>query len=166
MLNLVLGFVAAFLCAALPGKAVIAKLQRMGAKQNVSADAPTAHGKKQGTPTMGGVLILFALVAVALPYFVFTQVGTHRHPVQDYTLVPLLLMTLAFGAIGFADDYLSLKRGKNLGLRAREKFVAAVSRRGRLPVLDGPQRAAGLYHTDTTSAAAGRKRPRVGSGHV
>lgn len=122
MLNLVLGFVAAFLLAALPGKWVIARLKDLKATQNVSSDAPTSHSKKQGTPTMGGVLILFALTATVLPYFLITQLGAHRHPAQDFTLLPLLLMTLAFGGIGFADDFLSMKRGKNLGLRAREKF--------------------------------------------
>ena len=124
MLNLVLGFVCAFLLAALPGKWVIGRLQQLKATQNVSSDAPTTHGKKQGTPTMGGILILFALTAVILPYIVLTQSGTHRHSEQDYQLLPLLLMTLAFGGIGTLDDYLSLKRGKNLGLRAREKFAA------------------------------------------
>lgn len=124
MLNLALGFVFAFLLAALPGKWVIGRLQQLKATQNVSSDAPTTHGKKQGTPTMGGVLILFALTAVTLPYTVLTQFGAHRHPEQDFTLLPLLLMTLAFGGIGTLDDYLSLKRGKNLGLRAREKFAA------------------------------------------
>ena len=124
MINLVIGFIAAFLLAALPGKAVIARLQKMKATQNVSSDAPTSHSKKQGTPTMGGVLILFSLTLVVLGYFVLTQWGAHVRPAQDYTLLPLLLLTLAFGAIGFADDYLSLKRGKNLGFRAREKFAA------------------------------------------
>ncbi len=122
MLNLVLGFVCAFALAALPGKWVIARLRDLKATQNVSSDAPTSHGKKQGTPTMGGVLILFALAATVLPYVLLTQIGAHRHAAQDYTLLPLLLMTLAFGGIGFMDDFLSMKRGKNLGLRAREKF--------------------------------------------
>jgi phospho-N-acetylmuramoyl-pentapeptide-transferase len=124
MLSLVAGFVAAFLLAAVPGRTAIALLRRLGAKQTVSADAPTTHGVKQGTPTMGGLLILFAFTVTVLAYFVLTQPGAHRHPEQDYTLLPLLLLTLGFGAIGFADDYLSAKRGKNLGLRAREKFLA------------------------------------------
>ena len=122
MLNLVLGFLCAFGFAALPGKWAIARLRQLKATQNVSSNAPTSHSKKQGTPTMGGVLILFALTATVLPYFFLTQMGAHRHPAQDYTLLPLLLMTLAFGGIGFMDDFLSMKRGKNLGLRAREKF--------------------------------------------
>ncbi|HZO91047.1 MAG TPA: phospho-N-acetylmuramoyl-pentapeptide-transferase [Chthonomonadaceae bacterium] len=122
--RLILGFVAAFLLAALPGKMAIAALQRLGARQNVSEDAPEAHSAKQGTPTMGGLLILFALSVVVLVYFVLTQLGEHRRPAQDYSLLPQLILTLAFGAIGFADDFLSARRGKNLGLRAREKFAA------------------------------------------
>ena len=64
MSSLVFGFIAAFLLAALPGRIVIDRLRKLGAKQNVSTDAPTAHAKKQGTPTMGGVLILASLTLV------------------------------------------------------------------------------------------------------
>src|SRR5579871_3458049 len=124
MVSLIGGFIAAFLLAALPGKLAIAWLRQLGAKQTISTDAPTAHTAKQGTPTMGGLLILFALTIAVLAYVLLTQPGAHRHPAEDLTLLPLLGMTLAFGAIGFADDYLSVKRGKNLGLRAREKFAA------------------------------------------
>lgn len=124
MASFVVIFIVAFLLAALPGKPLIAWLRRLKAGQNISSDAPTAHLKKQGTPTMGGLLILFALTAVVVPFFFINQLGAYRHPQQDFTLLPILLMTLAFGAVGFADDYLSLKRGKNLGLRAREKFLA------------------------------------------
>lgn len=122
--SLVLGFLAAFLLTAVPGKVAIAQLRRLGAKQNISANAPEAHSAKQHTPTMGGLLILAAHTVVVLVYFFLTQLGEHRHPMQDYTLLPPLLLTLAFGAIGFADDFLSVRRGKNLGLRAREKFAA------------------------------------------
>src|SRR5579859_4247976 len=111
MVSLVFAFIAAFLLAALPGKALIARLQQLGAKQNVSADAPAAHSKKQGTPTMGGLLILFALTVTVLGDMIVAQFGTHRRSIQDYALLPLLLMTLAFGAIGFADDYLGIVRG-------------------------------------------------------
>lgn len=123
MVSLILGFVCAFLVAAVPGKSAIRMLRRLNARQNISEDAPTTHLKKQGTPTMGGLLILCALTVTVLLYFLTTQFGAHRHPQEDYTLLPLLLLTLGFGGIGFADDYLSAKRGKNLGLRAREKLL-------------------------------------------
>src|SRR5205823_14509041 len=92
--------------------------------QNISADAPEAHAAKQGTPTMGGLLILFSFTLIVLIYIFTTQIGAHRRPEQDFMLPALLLLTLAFGGIGFADDYLSARRGRNLGLRAREKFGA------------------------------------------
>lgn len=124
MVSLILGFVGAFLLAALPGEAVIALLRRLGAKQNISEDAPTTHNAKQGTPTMGGLMILLAFTVTLLAYIGLTQLGAHRKPEQDFALLPLLILTLAFGAIGFADDLLSARRGKNLGLRAREKLLA------------------------------------------
>lgn len=124
MLSLVFAFVAAFLVALLPGRVLIARLQQAGARQTVSADAPRSHGEKQGTPTMGGLLILFALTVVITAELVFAQPGLHREPWQDWTLLPLLLVTLASGGIGFVDDWLSLTRGRNLGLRAREKLAA------------------------------------------
>jgi phospho-N-acetylmuramoyl-pentapeptide-transferase len=124
MIELVVAFIAAFLLAALPGKAMIARLRQVGAKQNVSEDAPGTHSKKQGTPTMGGLLILFALTVVVIAYMLYTQFSAGANPSAHFALLPLLLLTLGYGGIGFADDYLSLVRGKNLGLRAREKFAA------------------------------------------
>jgi len=127
MSSLVFGFIAAFLLAALPGRIVIDRLRKLGAKQNVSTDAPTAHAKKQGTPTMGGVLILASLtlvigIASLMPAVRANAGGSFGGSVS--ALFALLLLTLAFGAIGFTDDYLSLRRGRNLGLRAREKLAA------------------------------------------
>src|SRR5579871_1528800 len=124
MISLILGFLTAFLLSAVPGKAMIPLLTRLKAKQSISEDAPRTHTVKQGTPTMGGLMILLSLTVTTLVYFLTTQIGAHRHPVDDYTLLPLLILTLAFGAIGFLDDFLSARRGKNLGLKAREKFAA------------------------------------------
>lgn len=122
--TLVVGFFCAFLIAAVPGKAAIRLLRRLNARQTISEDAPAIHQQKQGTPTMGGLLILLSLAVTVVAYFFGSQLGLHRHPSDDYALLPVLLVTLAFGGIGFTDDYLSAKRGKNLGLRAREKLAA------------------------------------------
>ena len=119
--NLYLGAVAAFLLAALPGQKAIALLRKLGAKQNVSENAPAAHSAKQGTPTMGGLLILLALTVTICAEKVY-EISTNA--TEPAPLIPLLLLTLAFGAIGFLDDFLSARRGKNLGLRAREKLLA------------------------------------------
>jgi phospho-N-acetylmuramoyl-pentapeptide-transferase len=115
-----------FLLAALPGERAIGLLRKLNARQNISEDAPASHQAKQGTPTMGGLLILASITITTLLYIAFSQLGAHRHAVDDWALLPILLVTLAFGGIGFADDYLSAKRGKNLGLRAREKLAAQI----------------------------------------
>jgi phospho-N-acetylmuramoyl-pentapeptide-transferase len=123
VISLIVGFITAFLLVAVPGGRAIAWLRKLGAKQNISTDAPETHAAKQGTPTMGGLLILFSLGVTVTAYFFITQLGRHSPAVLDYTLVPVLVLTLAYGGIGFLDDYLGAKRGKNLGLRAREKFA-------------------------------------------
>src|SRR2546425_11545690 len=113
-----LGFGFAFLISVAAGGPFIKGLARLGARQSVSEHAPSGHQEKQGTPTMGGLLILFAL---AVPMaFVLTL-----HPTTG-TGWSLVGLTLSFGLIGFLDDYLIARRGKNLGLRAREKMALQV----------------------------------------
>ncbi len=122
--SLILVFVIAFLLTALPGKPAIAFLRRLGAKQNVSADAPVTHRAKQGTPTMGGLLFLSAHALVVLLIILLFHNNEFGLAQNAQSLLPVLFLTLGFGAIGFLDDFLSARRGKNLGLKARQKFAA------------------------------------------
>ena len=112
------GFLGAFALTVFLGKPIIQALRVLGAKQTVSADAPSRHLEKQGTPTMGGLLILAGLTIPVVIGLVFRP--------GQYSGFALLALTLSFGLVGFLDDYLIAKRGKNLGLRAREKFAAQV----------------------------------------
>jgi len=112
------GFLGAFALTVFLGKPGIRMLRGLGAKQTVSADAPSRQQEKQGTPTMGGLLILAGLTVPVV-------IGTISYPGQHSALA-LVALTLAFGMIGFLDDYLIATRGKNLGLRAREKFAAQI----------------------------------------
>ncbi|MCC6728922.1 MAG: phospho-N-acetylmuramoyl-pentapeptide-transferase [Chthonomonadales bacterium] len=108
-------FAAAFAVSVLVGGPCIRALRRVGARQTVSANAPAAHAGKQGTPTMGGLILLAGLVAAA---------ALSAQATGDAGAVAGLLgVTLAFGAIGFLDDYLKAARGKNLGLIARQKLA-------------------------------------------
>ncbi len=86
------------------------KVRNIG--QIVRADGPTGHLTKEGTPTMGGVLILFTVTGVVL------IMGR----ITPYALITLLTM-LACGLVGFADDYASVVRARSLGLRARSKLA-------------------------------------------
>src|SRR4051794_1360589 len=119
MSSLVAAFLAVFLLTAVPGRAAIEWLRKLGAKQNVSEDGPTAHAAKQGTPTMGGLMFLGPFVLV-----VSGVLAAHGFGRSEPALLPVLLITCAYWAIGFADDYLSARRGKNLGLTAPQKLIA------------------------------------------
>ncbi len=92
-------------------------LRALRAGQRVRDDGPQRHLQKEGTPTMGGVLLIGALLLGAV---VSCLAAFGWLPVQ---VLLVLGLTLAMGAIGFADDYLKIKRGRSLGLKAREKLL-------------------------------------------
>ena len=94
------------------GPSVIAWLRRLKVGQHVRNDGPQTHLTKQGTPTMGGVLIIAALVSSALLWSDLTN---------KYVWV-VMFATLAFGGIGFWDDYLKVVKKRSTGLRAYQKF--------------------------------------------
>jgi phospho-N-acetylmuramoyl-pentapeptide-transferase len=95
------------------GPWLIGKLRQLQIGQHIREDGPQSHQKKAGTPTMGGVLILVSIVVPSLLW------ANLRNP---YLWVALF-GTLSFGAIGFWDDYLKLRRQRNLGLTGRKKFL-------------------------------------------
>ena len=96
------------------GPAIIRWLKsRQGSGQPIRSDGPETHLKKQGTPTMGGVMILLAVVASTLLWVDLRNA---------YTWV-VLLATVGYGAIGFGDDYLKLTKRNSKGLSGRVKLV-------------------------------------------
>jgi phospho-N-acetylmuramoyl-pentapeptide-transferase len=98
------------------GPWVIARLRQLQVKQYIREEGPKAHQKKSGTPTMGGVLIVASIV---FPTLLWADL---RNP---YVLLAVGA-TLAFGAIGFIDDYNKVVRKHNQGLTARGKFLLQV----------------------------------------
>ena len=96
------------------GPRMIATLTRYQIGQRVRSDGPQSHLQKSGTPTMGGGLILVAMV-----------IGTLLWADLSNRFVWILMATtLAFGMIGFYDDYLKLVVGNSKGLAARYKYLA------------------------------------------
>ncbi len=87
-------------------------LAARGQRQQIREDAPGRHRNKAGTPTMGGVLIIAGIAAAAL-------VVAGAHPLVRFGLAALG----AFGGIGLLDDLVAIRRGRNLGLRARERLA-------------------------------------------
>ena len=103
----------ALLIALCIGPYVIQKLREFQIGQFVREDGPQSHLKKSGTPTMGGVLIG---IAVLLPTVLWSD------PANPFVWITVL-STLAFGAIGFADDYIKVVQRRSLGLTARAKLL-------------------------------------------
>ncbi len=94
------------------GKPVIAWLRRLKVGQHVRNDGPQSHLSKQGTPTMGGILII---IAVALSTVLWSDLT------NKYVWV-VLFATLTFGAIGFWDDYVKVVKKRSKGLTVLQKF--------------------------------------------
>jgi len=96
------------------GKWIISKLQQYQIGQVIRSDGPKSHQDKKGTPTMGGVLILFAFFTSVIIW------GDWRNPFLWIVIVTALL----FSSIGFIDDYLKIKKQNSDGLSRRQKILA------------------------------------------
>lgn len=111
-LRAILGVLTALVIALMIGPAMIRFLSRYNIGQPIREDGPAAHFSKAGTPTMGGALIL---IAIGVSTLLWSDLSSR------YVWV-VLLVTLGFGAIGWADDYLKLAKGNSKGLVARKKY--------------------------------------------
>ena len=99
------------------GPWLIKKLKAFQMQQVVREDVPTRHLAKNGTPTMGGSLII---AAIAIPTFLWSDLT------NPYVWI-VLLTTLAFGVLGFWDDYKKVRDKDGIGIRARYKFPIQVA---------------------------------------
>ncbi|HYO31844.1 MAG TPA: phospho-N-acetylmuramoyl-pentapeptide-transferase [Nocardioidaceae bacterium] len=91
-------------------------LGRLGYGQLIRDDGPTSHHTKRGTPTMGGLVII---VAVVVAYFGAKLIL--RDPPTASALL-LLFLFVGLGAVGFLDDYIKISKQRSLGLRSKTKF--------------------------------------------
>lgn len=110
------GSLTAFLICLLLGPFVIRWLGKMQIGQIIQTDGPQSHMGKQGTPTMGGILILFSIFISSVLWGNLTN---------HYVSI-LLLTLLLFGFIGFTDDYLMQVKKRNMGFTARGKFTIQI----------------------------------------
>lgn len=110
--TVILPVIISFAISALLGPVVIPFLRRLKVGQTVRDEGPKAHLKKNGTPTMGGILIMIAVVVTSLLY------------VKNFPkIIPILFLTLGFGLIGFVDDYIKVVLKRSMGLRAWQKML-------------------------------------------
>ena len=108
----ILAIIIAFAVSAILCPVVIPFLHKLKFGQQVREDGPQAHLKKQGTPTMGGLVFLTAVVITSLLY------------IRDYPrIIPVLFMTVGFGVIGFLDDYIKIVMKRSEGLNPVQKLI-------------------------------------------
>ncbi len=126
----IFAIVASFLITYFLGKRIIPYLQRLKYGQTILKIGPSWHKNKQGTPTMGGVIFvigIYAAILVTMPlyYFLVAQNTLHLQepPLIMQKIISGLLMALAYGAIGFLDDYIKVVKKRNLGLTAGQKLL-------------------------------------------
>lgn len=97
------------------GKILIPVLKRLHAGQSIREEGPKSHMVKSGTPTIGGLIFLFSAI--------ITTLLTGNFKVSVFMI---LFSTLAFGAVGFIDDYIKVVMKRNLGLRAYQKLLLQI----------------------------------------
>lgn len=90
-------------------------LKKLKFGQFIRDEGPESHLKKSGTPTMGGLIILFSIVLTSLLYIK-----------DNKEIIPILFVTLGFGLIGFLDDYIKVVMKRSMGLRAWQKMLAQI----------------------------------------
>ncbi len=107
------GAVTAMLIPLLSGRKVINWLKRWNIGQQIREEGPQAHIAKRDTPTMGGLLVIASVI-------ISTLLWARLNGLYVWIII---IATLAFGAVGFADDYLKLVKQRSLGLTGRQKLA-------------------------------------------
>ncbi|MCI8618426.1 MAG: phospho-N-acetylmuramoyl-pentapeptide-transferase [Clostridia bacterium] len=103
------------------GLITIPILKKLKVGQIERDDGPASHLKKQGTPTMGGIImIITSIIVVTFTYIFLTMTGNE---VVGKKLLPLLLITIGFGMIGFVDDFKKLVLKNTDGLKPKFKML-------------------------------------------
>jgi phospho-N-acetylmuramoyl-pentapeptide-transferase len=104
--------ISSFAVSAVAGPVIIPILRKLKVGQTVRDDGPQTHLKKNGTPTMGGLIFLLGVVLTSLFY------------VKDYPkIIPILFVTVGFGIIGFLDDYIKVVLKRSEGLTPGQKMA-------------------------------------------
>lgn len=113
-MNLVIySVIVAFVISLLLGPLVIPMLHKLKFGQNIREEGPKSHQKKSGTPSMGGVIFIVASIISVL-------VISRK---LDSTTMAIIFAIVAFGVIGFIDDYLKIVQKKNEGLKPKQKML-------------------------------------------
>lgn len=115
MQKMIFAFLTAAAIAIIISPWFIKMLHKLKYGQVEREEGPHAHSAKEGTPTMGGIMFIIAIIAAVLIFSIYDIALSYS--------IPALLIMLAFGLIGFLDDFIKVKMKRNLGLRAYQKII-------------------------------------------
>ncbi|MEI3501613.1 MAG: phospho-N-acetylmuramoyl-pentapeptide-transferase [Anaerovoracaceae bacterium] len=113
--SILITILVAFVITAILGPVFIPVLRRIKAGQSIREDGPKAHQTKAGTPTMGGLMIILAVVITCISMTIRQGVGSE--------MGILLVSFVLCGLIGFCDDFIKVVKKRNLGLTALQKLI-------------------------------------------
>jgi len=109
----VIAFIFTFVLSLIIGPIIIPILRRLKFGQTVRDDGPSTHLKKMGTPTIGGLIFLIPITLVSLFYSL-------KYP----SIIPVIVVTLGFGTVGFIDDFIKVSKRRKDGLYSDQKIIA------------------------------------------
>ena len=107
----------AFILTAILGKIIIPVLKKLKVGQSERAEGPRAHLKKQGTPTMGGIMMIISIIVITLGYCLYS-----RNVEEIMPVIVLALVSIGFGIVGFIDDYKKVVLKNTDGLSPKLKM--------------------------------------------
>lgn len=114
--QLIITVAIAFFITLILGPIIIPLLRRLKVGQSIRAEGPKSHYSKSGTPTMGGIIMIIAILITAL---------TSGRLNKDLYII--IFSTLGFGLIGFIDDFIKVVLKRNLGLKAYQKLIGQIA---------------------------------------
>ena len=114
----------AFVAGIIAAKFWIPALRRLKAGGSIREEGPKWHMSKQGTPIMGGLIFITALIVALVAVYFVSAIGGEIH---GSMLLVLTVLSLINGVIGFIDDYVKVKKHRNLGLTAIQKLALQIA---------------------------------------
>ena len=110
-----------FIVSIILGLIIIPILKKLKVGQIERDDGPASHLKKQGTPTMGGIIIIIAMIISSIIAYIYMNMVGLEDTARK--IIPMMLLTIGFGAIGFIDDYKKLVLKNTEGLKPSYKML-------------------------------------------
>lgn len=129
-LSVIIAAIIAFAVTLFSGYFVIPYLRKLKFGQTILEEGPNWHKSKQGTPTMGGIMMILGFIAAIIITFIISLFANNslqndlRLPIRSTHFIAGIGLALCMAAIGFVDDFIKVVKKRNLGLTSRQKTFA------------------------------------------